>query len=177
MGAHGAYNALDTIIDAAIKLKSNSQFLFVFVGDGDEKAKLQKRVSQNELSNVLFYKPIPRVDSPAMLSTADAFLLPNRKGTFFSGNLPNKLFDFMAAAKPIVATGAGETPELIVEARCGIVCAPEDSSAMAKSLIELASMPYEDRSAMGARGRNYVVLNYDRNKLSERFVSILSKTI
>jgi glycosyltransferase involved in cell wall biosynthesis len=177
MGAHGAYNALDTIIDAALILKSDPRFLFVFIGDGDEKPKLQKRVSDDHLLNVIFLPPMPRVESPEILSAADTFVLPNRKGDFFIGNLPNKLFDFLASARPVVVAGAGETHDLVMAAgagRCGIA---EDSQSMVNSLIELAEMPVEARMAMGKKGRDYVLAHYDRKILSERFLKILADAV
>lgn len=177
MGAHGAYNALDTIIDAALILRGDPRFLFVLIGDGDEKTKLQRRVFDQHLDNFVFLPPMPRVDSPAMLSTADAFVLPNRKGDFFTGNLPNKLFDFLASARPIVVAGAGETPELVTAAGAGLCGPPEDSQTMANLLVELANLPEVARMAMGARGRDYVFANYDRDKLSERFLAILSDAV
>jgi glycosyltransferase involved in cell wall biosynthesis len=177
MGAHGAYNALATIIEAATILKDDPRFLFVFVGDGDEKPKLQQRTVDHGLTNVMFLKPVPRVESASLLSAADAFLLPNRKGDFFTGNLPNKLFDFIASARPVVVAGAGETPELVMAAECGRVGSPEDSQAMADTLVELVTMPVEERLAMGTRGRNYVLEHYDRNRLSERFMDILTESV
>jgi len=177
IGAHGAYNALDTIIDTALILKDDSRFLFVFIGDGDEKPNLQKRVADDHLSNVIFLPPMPRVESPDILSAADAFVLPNRKGDFFTGNLPNKLFDFLASARPVVVAGSGETPELVMAASAGKCGTPEDSHAMANSLIELAEMPIKERMAMGKRGRDYVLAHYDRNRLSERFLEILSAAV
>lgn len=175
LGAHGAYNALETIINAVVRLKDDPRFLFVFVGAGDEKPKLQRRVSEQSLTNVIFLPPIPRLESPAMLAAADAFVLPNRKGDFFAGNLPNKLFDFMASARPVVVSGAGETAELVLAARCGRVGRAEDDMAMALALNELAEMPVEERMAMGARGRDYALAHYDRKRLSERFLEILAK--
>ncbi|OPY67544.1 MAG: Alpha-D-kanosaminyltransferase [Syntrophorhabdus sp. PtaU1.Bin002] len=177
MGAHGAYNSLDTIIDAALWLKNDPRFLFVFVGDGDEKPKLQRRVSVQNLTNVIFLPPMPRVTSPAMLSAADAFALPNKKGDFFTGNLPNKLFDFLASARPVVVAGFGETSELVMAAGAGMCGEAEDSHAMASLLITLAEMPVEVRMTMGKKGRDYVFTHYDRSILSERFLNILSDAI
>lgn len=177
MGAHGAYNALATIIEAATTLKGDPRFLFVFVGDGDEKPKLLQRTVDHGLTNVMFLKPVPRVESASLLSAADAFLLPNRKGEFFTGNLPNKLFDFLASARPVVVAGAGETPELVMAAECGRIGSPEDSQAMADTLIELVTMPVEERLAMGIRGRNYVLEHYDRTRLSERFMNLLTESV
>lgn len=175
LGAHGAYNALDTIIDAAVELKDDTRFVFVFVGAGDEKPKLQQRVSDKSLANVIFLPPIPRVKSPAMLAAADAFVLPNRKGNFFFGNLPNKLFDFMASARPVVVAGTGETADLVTAAGCGRVGGAEDGTAMALTLIELAEMPEEERLAMGVKGRDYVRMYFDRKKLSEQFLKIIAE--
>lgn len=177
MGAHGAYNSLGTIIDAAIALKNDPRFLFVFVGDGDEKSKLQKKVADNGLVNVLFLNPVPRVKSVSLLSSADCFLLPNRKGTFFEGNLPNKLFDFLASARPVVVAGAGETSELVMNAECGTVVSAEDGQAMADALVELEMLSLDERILMGARGYNYVLEHYDRKKLSERFLDILESVL
>ena len=177
MGAHGAYNALDTIIDTALILREDPRFLFILIGDGDNKPDLQKSVSDNQLDNVIFLPPMPRVESPDMLSAADAFVLPNRKGVFFNGNLPNKLFDFLASAQPVVVAGAGETPELVLAANAGKCVSPEDSHAMANSLIDLAEMPINERMAMGKRGRDYVLAYYDRERLSERFLEILSAVV
>jgi glycosyltransferase involved in cell wall biosynthesis len=174
MGAHGVYNSLDTIIDVALILRADPRFLFVLVGDGDEKPKLQKRFSDHHLANVVFLPPIPRVDSPVMLSAADAFALPNRRGDFFAGNLPNKLFDFLASSRPVVVTGIGETPELVMAAGAGKCSPPEDSHAMAKSFIELAGISVEERTAIGRKGRDYVFAHYDREMLSERFLQILT---
>jgi len=177
MGAHGAYNSLETIVDTALWLKDDPRFLFVFVGDGDEKPKLQGRVSALHLTNVIFLPPMPRAESPAMLAAADAFVLPNRKGDFFTGNLPNKLFDFLAAARPVVVAGLGETSELVMAAGAGICGEAEDSHAMANSLTALAEMPMETRMGMGIKGHDYVFKHYDRDILSERFLKILSDAI
>lgn len=173
MGAHGAYNSLTTIIETAAHLKGDDRFLFVMVGDGDEKSKLQQMTNDLELQNVRFLAPIPRLESAALLSTADAFLLPNRKGEFFTGNLPNKLFDFLASARPVVVAGAGETPELVMAAGSGMVGEAEDSRAMADALLYFANMPADMRRTIGENGRNYVLEHYDRIKLSDTFLEIL----
>ena len=102
---------------------------------------------------------------------------PIEKESFLQGNLPNKLFDFLAAARPVVVAGAGETPELVMAAGAGRCGAAEDSHAMSNSLIELVEMPVEERMAMGQKGRDYVLAHYDRNRLSERFVEILSDAV
>lgn len=177
LGAHGAYNSLDTIIETALLVRNDPRFLFVMVGDGDEKVKLKQKVAENELDNVKFLDTIPRTETVRLLAVADVFLLPNRKGEFFKGNLPNKLFDFLASAKPIIVAGAGETPALVLAAECGRVGPAEDSQAMSAYLVELAGLPVADRLEMGVRGRRYVRSHYDRKMLSDTFLGIASNAV
>jgi glycosyltransferase involved in cell wall biosynthesis len=177
MGAHGAYNALDTIVDAAVALKDDQRFLFVLVGDGDAKEPLQNRVRTHGLTNVRFIAPIARSESPALLDLADAFLLPNRKGEFFSANLPNKLFDFLASAKPIIVAGSGETAAVINGAGCGRVVEAEDGAAVAAALRELAQLLDDARGQMGQAGKAYVTEHYDREVLSQNFLQIIQNAV
>jgi glycosyltransferase involved in cell wall biosynthesis len=177
MGAHGAYNALDTIIDAAIALKEEPRFQFVLIGDGDAKGPLQERVMNHGLTNVLFISPIARTESPALLNSADVFLLPNRKGEFFSGNLPNKLFDFLASDKPIIVAGSGETAAVINSAGCGRVVDAEDGIAMAAAMRELEKLPDDARAKIGQAGKMYVTEHYDRETLSRKFLNIIQNAV
>ncbi len=177
MGAHGAYNSLNTILEAAILFKDNPDVVFVFVGDGDVRQSLKDGVALNHLSNVMFLDPIPRVDSPALLSAADVFLLPNRKGDYFAGNLPNKLFDYMASARPVVVTGIGESPELVRKADCGKTCAPEDAAALCEQLNALRQLTEAERLDMGMRGRLHVLEYFDRSLLSHKYLQILTRVI
>jgi glycosyltransferase involved in cell wall biosynthesis len=177
LGAHGAYNALGTIIDAAEALSSDPRYLCVLVGDGDEKPRLQAMVHQRGLANVRFLPPIPRKDTPPLLQAADAFLLPNRRGEFYAMNLPNKLFDFLASGRPIVVAGHGESAELVQSARAGYVVPAEEGAAMAEAIKRLTALGCAERATMGQSGRRYVLENYDRNKLSRTFLDVLERVV
>lgn len=177
LGAHGAYNALWTIIDTAEVLRHDPRYLCVLVGDGDEKPRLQAMAQERGLTNVRFLPPIPRMNTPALLRAADVFLLPNRRGKFYTMNLPNKLFDFLASGQPIVVAGRGESGNLVHRAGAGRVVPAEDGAAMAEAVIELAGLGDAERSAMGESGRRYVVEHYNRDKVSQIFLDILECVI
>jgi len=176
MGAHGIYNALDTIMIAARALKDDPRVMFVFVGNGDEKGRMQSIVRGEGLKSVCFLPTVSRLESISLLAAADAFLLPNRKGDYFACNLPNKLFDYLASARPIVVAGYGETSEIVSTAGCGIVVPAEDGAAMAEAILSLVRMPLSDREAMGQKGRAYVQKHYDREQLGEKFLNILDRS-
>ena len=57
LGAHGDYNALGTILDAANTLRSDPCYLCVLVGDGDDKPRLQESAKERSLANVRFLAP------------------------------------------------------------------------------------------------------------------------
>ena len=177
LGAHGAYNSLNTIIESAAILKQYKDIKFVFVGDGDEKKNLKRMVSDNHLQNVLFFDPIPRSQTPYLLFSADLFVLPNRKGAFFEGNLPNKFFDFMISGKPIVAAAKGEIEDVINSANCGAVVEPENSQDFATEIKRFYDMGASDRERVGNNGREFVSANYDRNVLSAKIHSIVKSCI
>ena len=177
LGAHGAYNSLFTILEAAKTLNNLEQVKIVFVGDGDEKRKLQKYVLDNNLTNVIFIGTVTRMQSIKLLESADIFLLPNRKGSFFECNLPNKLFDYLASARPILVSGYGETSEIIKKSESGIIVDAENSSAFSSSILELSKVSKEERIKMGKSGKEYVFSNYDRNKQSQLFIKTLKDSI
>lgn len=177
LGAHGAYNALWTIIDAAEVLCNDPRYLCVLVGDGDEKPRLQKMVQERGLTNVRFLPPVPRVEAPVLLQAADVFLLPNRCGDFFRMNLPNKLFDFLASGRPIVVAGCGESGNLVQNARAGCVVPAEDGVAMAEAVMRLAALSSAELAAMGESGWRYVLAHYGRDKLSRMFLDVLERAV
>lgn len=169
LGAHGMYNSLGTIMGAAEALRDRDDLAFVFVGDGDRKPHLQAEVREKDLRNVHFLAPIPRTESVGVLSAADVFLLPNRAGAFYRMNLPNKLFDFLASARPIVVAGEGETADVVAAAGAGKIVPAEDSAAMARAIAGLRDLGMDARAEMGSRGRAYVHEHYRRDILAERF--------
>lgn len=173
LGAHGAYNSLGTILEAAKILRDRKEIVFIFVGDGDEKMKMLNYVSINKLDNVKFFGTIPRIKSVEMLGLADCFLLPNRKGEFFEGNLPNKLFDFLASGAPVIVAGHGETADVVINAGAGVVIKAEDSVAMSNSISEIYDMEHSKRSLMGSSGRNFVSTNYNRYNHAKILINLL----
>jgi len=173
LGAHSLYNALNTIIEAANLIKENSEIIFVLIGDGDKKAELKKLAKNYHLNNILFFSPIPRIETPVWLKIADIFLLPNLKGEFYKMNLQNKFFDYLASAKPIIFAGSGESAEIILEANGGKVVKAEDAKAMVNAILELKSYPLNERVKIGKNGRSYVLTHYERNMLSLKLINLI----
>lgn len=179
LGAHGKYNALETLVESARNLRDDKNIIFVFIGDGEEKAKLEMMVSEDKLNNVLFLGSVKRTKAVEILSVADCFLLPNLVGDFFKGNLPNKLFDYLASARPIIVSGHVESGVLVEKINAGFVLDAEDSMQLSNSIKTVYSMSAAERHKLGENGNIYVRSHYDREKhvdqLSCIFTGVLSK--
>lgn len=169
-GTHGLANALDTLLDAAALLRGR-RIAFVLAGGGPEKQRLQLRTRAMGLDNVHFLDPVPKHQVPALLRRFDlAYIGWQRQPLYRFGIAPNKLIDYMMAARPVLhAVEAGNDP--VAEAQCGITLAPEDPHALAAAVLQLAGRSAAEREAMGQRGQRYALDNLTYPVLGERFLT------
>ena len=153
-----------------IFLRDRPDIQVLLVGDGDQKARLQELAASLDLPNVRFVDAVPKREVPGWLARADIALLPYQDRELFAGALPNKVFDYLAASRPILAAAPeGELTRLVRSADCGVCVPPERPEAMAAAIRELADRA--DRDALGARGHQVALRDYDRRTLAARFVA------
>ena len=169
-GTHGVSNSLHTLLDAAARMR-NEKVAFVLVGGGPEKAGLQRRAQAERLQNVRFIDPIAKEQIPALLERFDiAYIGWQRQSLYRFGIAPNKLMDYMMAARPVLhAVEAGNDP--VGEAGCGLTVAPEDPEVVAQGIRNLLAMSPGERQAMGLCGKRFVMGNHTYPILSERFLA------
>lgn len=168
-GNHGVANALETLIDGAAKL-SDKPLAVVLVGQGPEKENLQAKAQQAGLTNVEFLPPVPRAAVPNLLAKFDALYISLKSEPLFRfGISPNKLIDYMMAAKPVIQSiDAGN--DMVTDNQCGISIRPEDPDAVADAISKLMEMSPEQRQALGDNGSRYVRKNHDYGLLAKRFL-------
>jgi len=173
-GSHGLPNALDVLLDAAALMKGES-IGFVLVGDGHEKARLARRVRDEGLDHVALLEPVPKAQIPALLAAFDiAYIGWQRVPIYRFGIAPNKLMDYMMAGRAVLhSVEAGN--DAVAEAGCGLTVVPESAAAVAAGLRELAALAPEARTAMGERGRAFVVASHSYRVLAQRFIDAVSK--
>ncbi len=166
-GSMGFKNGVDLIVEAMRIVERAEPGLLkcTLLGDGPEQAELQRTVREQGIANVCFDEPVPRAEVPRRLAAADILVLTERKVLYGSSN---KLFDYMAAGRPIVSSVFAEHNSPIESARCGVSVPPEDAAALAEALLTVAHMPAEARLAMGERARAYVREHNDYPVLARR---------
>lgn len=152
-GAHGIANSLYAVIDAVSSLTEQNVVL-VLVGGGQEKENLIKYAHKKGVTNVYFLLPINKLAIPNLLKEMDVLYIGLQKQSLFRfGISPNKMFDYMMAAKPIIqAIDAGNN--LVREADCGIDVEPDNVSEISKAILALKSMSEEERRKLGENGKN-----------------------
>ena len=172
-GAMGRPNALDVLLDAARELR-DAPLQFVLVGDGHERARLARRVVAQGLGNVNLLTPIPKAQIASLLAAIDiAYIGWRRVPIYRFGIAPNKLMDYMMAGCAVLhSVSAGNDP--VAESGCGLTVAPESPAAVVQGLRQLAALTTAERSAMGQRGRAFVLAQHTYPVLARRFIEAVS---
>lgn len=169
-GTHGLANALDTLLDAAQMMQSE-KIAFVLVGAGPLKARLQLRGRSGQLQNVYFIDAVLKTQVPALLQYFDiAYIGWQKQALYRFGISPNKLMDYMMAARPVLhSVEAGN--DAVGDAGCGLSVAPEDPRAVVQAIRALQGCGERERSLMGQRGRAFVMAHLSYPVLGRRFLN------
>lgn len=105
---------------------------------------------------------------PYYFSMADTMLVTLKREPVFSLTIPSKIQSYLACGRPIIAALDGEGGQVVVESGAGFASPPEDSEALAESILTIYRMPKEQREAMGKRGKEYCEKNFEREMLIDR---------
>lgn len=173
-GAHGVSNDLGVIVAAADLLREQHDIHFVFLGDGKEKAGLQERAAQLGLENISFLPSVPKQQVPEVLAGSDACIAILKPLEMYKTTYPNKVFDYMAAARPVVLAIDGVVREVVDVAGCGVFAQPGDPQALAAAVQSLADDPDVARR-MGAAGREYVEAHFNRADLALQMAQVMEE--
>ena len=173
-GAHGAPNALHLLLDAASHLQkeNRARVHFVLVGRGEQKADLQARSAKLGLRNLEFFDQVEKRVAVAAMGLADAGALCLKPEPIFRfGVSPNKLWDYMLAALPVVfVCRAANNP--VLDYGCGVAADPADPVSIAEAILTLSRLPAVDIQEMGARGRQAVLDSYLYTALAAKVTAI-----
>jgi glycosyltransferase involved in cell wall biosynthesis len=175
-GAHGMSNDLEVVLAAADLLGEQKDIIIVLVGDGKDKPDLESRAEEMGLSNLIFIPPIPKNDMPETLAAADACIAILKPIPLYATVYPNKVFDYMAAGRPVVLAIDGVIKEVIEAAEAGIPVPPGDPKALADALHTLVENPQLGID-MGNRGHTYIKNHFDRSAQAHNLTRIIETIV
>jgi colanic acid biosynthesis glycosyl transferase WcaI len=105
---------------------------------------------------------------------SDVCLVPLRKASLFTRNIPSKIYEIMASARPILIGTNGESRKLVEDAHAGIAFEPENVDELVRSISTL----YENRELarrMGRSGYAYASRNCRRDDIAADYLTHLSR--
>ncbi len=171
-GAHGISNDLGVVLESAKLLADEKKIQIVFLGDGKEKAALQARSKELKLGNVSFLPSLPKAQMPRALAGADACLAILKPLEEYKRTYPNKVFDYMAAGRPVALGIDGVIRNVVEAAGCGFFAEPGNAFALAEVITSLAKDKTRSRQ-MGLNGRKYLEQNFSREKVVEQLIKLM----
>jgi N-acetyl-alpha-D-glucosaminyl L-malate synthase BshA len=122
---------VDAVLDAFRLIRRRVRARLVLIGDGPDRAGLERRVANYGLSEVVTFAG-EQQDLVPWLSVSDVFLLPSMQESFGLAAL-----EAMACEVPVVASKVGGLPEIIEDGVNGFVCSPDDIERMAERATAL----------------------------------------
>jgi len=175
VGTMGMAHGLETLLDAAAQLQpQNPGLLFLLIGEGSEKQRIQALSQSRRLANVRFLDQQPREKIPAFISASDVCLVLLKKTEVFKTVIPTKMLEFMSCGRPVILGVDGQARQIVEEAEAGIVIEPENSIALVEAIQRLAA----DRDLgqnLGSRGREYIVRRFSRSQTAQDYIQVLDE--
>jgi glycosyltransferase involved in cell wall biosynthesis len=171
-GALGLANDIPVILRTAHRLSEYPDIKFLFVGDGKERKNLENLADELCLKNVIFTGSVPKSEMSAIISTSDLCVATLQDIPMFKTTYPNKVFDYMACAKPTLLAIDGVIREVIESSGGGVFVPPGDDESLAKTIKDLKANPETLRN-MGLSARSYVSQNFDRKNQAVQFRDLL----
>ena len=174
VGTHGMAHGLETILQAAERLKDDRRIAFLLVGDGAERARIERLKEEMGRDNVIMLGQQPKEAMLGIWAATDASVILLRKSDLFKKVIPSKMFEAMAMRRPIILGVEGESRELLQAADAGFGITPESAEELAAAVVRLADDPAL-AARLGAQGREHVREHYDRAKLAQRYLDLLQE--
>lgn len=166
-GNMGVKQGLGVILDAAALARDDESMVFLIVGDGAVRGKIQERAREMNLSNVMFLPLLESSEFRGFLKASDVCLVTQQK-TVSDMVFPSKTVTYLAAGCPVIASVSrnSEVARTIEESQAGLVVEPEDAGALLSAIHELRS---GDLNRYGVNAQEYA----SRRWSSERVLGFL----
>ena len=168
----------DHILDAVMPVRDKKDMKVLIYGDGEEREKLEHRVSEDEICNTKIKGYVNKQYIPYIQSKASVNLLHQQIGNdvWRWGPSNNKLFEYLAAGKPIISTIDFGEYSIIAKNNCGVELKSEDAQALTDALLKFKNMP-EDEYNGYVQNAIETAKEYDFKVLTQKLLQCITKTL
>ena len=172
-GTVGMAQGIGTLLDAA-RLAGPGTVDVAIAGSGAEAEEMRTRAKKEEIDNVRFVGTVPFAAISSLYAQADVGAVLLRDRPLFRGALPTKMFESMAAGRPLILSGEGEAAQLVAENNAGVVVPPENPEALAAAFWRLHNESDKRFEALAGDARA-CALAHDRAEWVDGWASLLSR--
>ncbi len=161
VGAVDPFRGLDTIDEALPSIREKiPNVRLAILGKGQGVREVEELAEQHGVAehvDMVGFRPLAEL--PGFIARGDVCVIPHHRNEHIDTTLPNKLFDYMALGRPVLATDAVPLQRIIEEVGSGLVYRSGESASVAEQVIALSDE--EARSKMGEAGRKAVREKYN----------------
>ena len=173
LGSINLSNNVKTLIEDAKQLQNIPKYRFIFYGDGAQREQLEQQVKQQEIKNVVFKeKWIPLAECAWIVSQATVNVMNYSKGFAYMGVSAGKLFQYLAAGKPIVCNVKISYDDIITDNNLGVARDLITAEEFVTEIRRIAEQSQELYDEMCKRVRE-VATHFDYKVLAKRELELL----
>ncbi len=172
IGTHGMAHKLDFLADCARQLE-NTNYHFLFLGNGAEKQKLVDKVKHEQIKNITLLDSVPKNKVVNYLSIIDIALINLRKSDLFKTVIPSKIFENAAMQIPILLGVDGEARSIVEQYEAGLFYEPENINDFLDKL-EIIGTPEQYKKCQ--EGGLKLAKVFDRKKLAGELLTVVKNT-
>lgn len=177
LGSINRANHVHTLIEAAQLLQKMPRYRFFIYGDGADREELEKKVKDEGISNVVFKeKRIPLCECAWVVSQATVNIMNYQKGFGYMGVSSGKMFQYLAAGKPIVCNVNIAYDDVITDNNLGIARDIETPENFAQAIRSVAELPRASYDAMCERVRQ-TAERFDYKKLAAEEIKVIETAL
>ena len=177
LGSINRANHVHTLIEAAKLLQSLDYYRFFIYGDGADREALEQKVKEEGITNVVFKeKRIPLCECAWVVSQATVNVMNYQKGFGYMGVSSGKMFQYLAAGKPIVCNVNIDYDDVITDNQLGIARDIETAEAFAQAIRDVAEQPRASYDGMCERVRA-TAQRFDYAVLAKREIEVIERAL
>lgn len=172
VGSLKPWHGLEVLAEAYARLiRRHADMALLIVGDGPQRAALERQLEATQCrSRAHFTGAVAPGAVPGLIARMDVAVAPYPAldDFYFS---PLKVYEYMAAARPVVASRIGQLQEVIEDGVNGLLCPPGDALALSEAISRLHRDPALCQK-LGQSARETVVRNHSWNRIAQRVIDL-----
>ena len=177
LGSINRANHVHTLIEAAKLLQNMGMYKFFIYGDGADREELENKVKDEGITNVVFKeKRIPLCECAWVVSQATVNIMNYQKGFGYMGVSSGKMFQYLAAGKPIVCNVNIAFDDVISDNKLGIARDIETPEEFAQAIRDVAEQPRANYDEMCDRVRA-VAQRFDYAVLAKQEIEVIERAL